>query len=79
MPEYVRVRCEDTGHVSSQIASAVAHGNYTVLDEPAVSEVTGDVLPPVFATKPPKAARESLSSQPTSGQKAEPKKEHDNG
>ena len=79
MPEYVRVRCEDTGHASSLQPSAAVHGNYTVLDEPAVDPVTGDVLPTVYATKPRKAARESLSSQPTSGQKAEPKKEHDNG
>lgn len=70
MPEYVRVRCEDTGTESSIQASAVPHGNYTVLDEDAVSPITGDVLPPVFPT----SKAPGLSS-PSDGQKAEPKKE----
>jgi hypothetical protein len=50
MPEYVRVRCEDTGHESSIAASAAGHGNYILLDEDAVNPVTGDLLPPLYAS-----------------------------
>lgn len=51
MPEYVRAREVDTGHVVTIAASAAAHG-YEVLDEPAVCQRTGDPLPTVYATAP---------------------------
>lgn len=62
-----RVRDEDTGHEYSINAPALAHGNYTVLDE-AASTPGGEALPPVH---------KSLSS-PTSGQSAGTKKENGN-
>ena len=72
MPAYVRVKDGDTGHEVSIPESALPHGNYTVLDEPAV-DVGGEPLPPKFGN--PK----SLSSKSTGGQQAETKKEKADG
>lgn len=67
-----RVTDKDTGHRLSIPASALPHGNFTVLKQPA-SDVAGDALPPEHnATKP-------LSSTTTSGQSADTEKEKDNG
>lgn len=74
MPEYVRAREVDTGHVVTIAASAAAHG-YEVLDEPALCERTGDPLPTVYATA------ESAPESPvgtTSGRKANTLKEKAN-
>lgn len=65
----LRVRDTDTGHEYSINATALPHGNFTVLNEPA-SGLGGDALPPAY--------HESLSSHPASGQQADPKKENDN-
>lgn len=67
-----RVTDKDTGHRLSIPASALPHGNFTVLKQPA-SAPSGDPLPPEHGVL------ESLSSTTTSGQSAEPKKEKDNG
>lgn len=67
-----RVSDKDTGHQLSIPASALPHGNFTVLDEPA-SDVAGDARPPVYATTKP------LSSTTTSGQSAGTEKEKANG
>lgn len=73
MPEYARVRDEDTGHELSVPVSAVPHGNYVVLDEPAVN-VADEPLPPKHR------APKFLSSKPTkSGQSADPEKENADG
>lgn len=69
MSEYKRVLDKDTGHKSSVPLSELPHGNYEVLDEPAVNPLTLDPLPVELA------APKSLSSNTPSGQQAEPKKE----
>lgn len=70
MSDYVRVTDKDTGHKLSVLASAVPHGNFTVLKADAVDQA-GDPLPPEFhAVKP-------LSSN--SGQQADTEKEKNNG
>lgn len=74
MPNLVRVLDKDTGHKRSVVESELAHGNYDVLDEPAVDSRTGLPLPAVTA----KAAPKSLSSHNPSGQQADPKKEKAN-
>lgn len=58
----LRVTDKDTGYKRSIPASALPHGNYTVLKQPA-SDINGDPLPPEFP------------ESTTSGQQAEPKKE----
>lgn len=62
----VRVTDRDTGHRLSLSASAAAHGNYTVLKQPASDPLTGEALPPEHGAVTP------------SGQSAE-KKESGNG
>jgi hypothetical protein len=66
-----RVLDKDTGAKRSVVASQLPHGNLTVLDEPA-SDIAGDALPVEYPT-------ESLSSNTSSGQQADPKKEKANG
>lgn len=73
MSEYVRVLDKDTGHKRSVPESELPHGNYEVLEEPAVEERTALPLPPEHA------APKSLSSKSNSGQLAEPKKENKHG
>lgn len=73
MSDFVRVLDKDTGHKRSVPESELPHGNYAVIDEPAVHQNTGLPLPPVYGT--PK----SLSSKSNSGQLAEPKKENKHG
>jgi len=70
---YVRVRDNDTGHTRSVFESEVPHGNYEVLNTPAVDLRTGLPLPAEFGTP------ESLSSKSISGQQADPKKEKTHG
>ena len=77
MPEYVRVLDKDTGHKRSVPESEIPHGNYTVLDEPAVDERTALPLAPEFAV--PKSLSSSTPSTTPSGQKAETDKEKANG
>lgn len=59
MSDLVRVRDKDTGHIRSVHADEVPHGNYVVLDEPAVDPITGDPLPPVLAKPRGKASTEN--------------------
>ena len=59
--EWVRVTDKDTGHKLSIRRSALPHGNYNELKQPAVDPLTGDALPPELNT--------------TSGQKADTSKE----
>lgn len=68
---YVRVKDGDTGHELSVLESAVPHGNYKVLKEPAV-DCADQPLPPKYA-----ALKSSVES--TSGHRAEPNKESTNG
>lgn len=68
-----RVTDKDTGHRLSIPASALPHGNFNVLKQPASNPLTGDALPPEHGVL------ESLSSNPTSGQSAESKKEKTHG
>lgn len=77
MPDYVRVRDEDTGHERSVSKSEVPHGNYTVLDEPAVEERTALPLPPKFAA--PKSLSSSTPSTTPRGQQAGTDKEKAHG
>lgn len=60
---WVRVLDEDTGHKRTVRHIELPHGNYRVLDEPAVHDATFEPLPPEFK-----------SVEPT-GQKAATKKE----
>ena len=46
--EWVRVKDKDTGHKLSVRESELPHGNYDVLKQPAVDEMTGQVVPPEF-------------------------------
>ncbi len=58
-----RVTDKDTGHKRSIPASALPHGNFTVLKQPASDPLTGEALPTEFnAVKPVK----STSSEPQS-------------
>lgn len=59
----LRVHDQDTGHALTISALAFAHGNFTVLDEPA-SDATGSPLPPEHNRFP-------VEPTPTSGQEAE--------
>lgn len=66
MPEFVRVRDNDTKHEYTVVASAVDPEAHTVLDEPALDETE--------APLPPKH-HESKQSSNKSGQKAATEKE----
>ena len=68
-----RVTDRDTGHRLSIPASALPHGNFNVLKQPASDPLTGDALPPEHG------AIEPLSSTTTSGQSADTKKEKSHG
>lgn len=59
--EWVRVTDKDTGHKLSIRRSALPHGNYSELKQPAVDPLTGDTLPP--------------EPKPATGQSAETTKE----
>lgn len=63
----LRVTDRDTGHKLSLPASAVPHGNYTVLKQPASDPLSGEALPPEHGAVNP------------SGQSADVKKESANG
>jgi hypothetical protein len=72
--EPVRVLDKDNGRKSTIRRVSLPHGNYEVLDEPAVS-LTGAFLPPEFpapVTTPKLAAKNK-------GQSATIEKESDNG
>lgn len=68
----LRVTDKDTGHRLSIPASALGHGNFNVLKQPA-SDVAGDALPPEYDVVKP------LSSNTNSGQSADIEKEKPNG
>lgn len=73
---HLRVRDEDTGHELTVPSAVVAHGRFTVLDEPA-SNLGGDPLPVKHAT--PKSLSRSVEPNPNSGQQADPAKENAHG
>lgn len=60
--DWVRVLDVDTGHQRSIRRSALPHGNYTVLNEPAVDPTTGERLPTVHRAAPAAAAPVDYSS-----------------
>lgn len=60
--EPVRVKDKDTGHEFTTRRSAAAHGNYELLkDGDAVDSLTGEFLPPKFASKTTTAATQKES------------------
>lgn len=67
MPEFIRVKCQSTGHEKS-IPTESPRAGYDVLSKPATNP-DGTPLPDKHHVAP-----ESLSSKTTSGQKAEPQK-----
>lgn len=66
-----RVTDRDTGHRLSIPASALPHGNFNVLKQPASDPVSGAALPPEYGVL------ESLSNN--SGQQADTPKEKAHG
>lgn len=71
MSDRIRVRDKCTGYIRTIDAAAVAHGDYEVLEAPAIDPRTGDDVPPEF---PKKKAR---TSEPPSGRQANTQKEND--
>lgn len=55
----LRVLDRDTGHKLTINAPGLPHGNFTVLNDPASDDLTGQPLPPEYAEAPPKSAVET--------------------
>lgn len=70
MSERIRVKDKDTGHERTIDALMLPHGNYEPLDSDAVDPVTGEDVPPKYAT--PKSVE---TVKPESGLPARTNKE----
>lgn len=71
MPDYIRVKCKSTGHEKSIPAESSLEG-WDVIEKDATNP-DGTPLPDKHNLDLKKVAPESLSSQSTTGQKAEKK------